>query len=180
MGRLSGVKKLWAVSGCLLVILTMSACSGSDAQDAEPTPASPTASPSTSDAAGVALRGWPVDDLTCPEPSVRFPKGHPVSFDHVSELVFCPPSLPTVTLAADQDGFIPVMRQLSAPDMKGVYNCPLMPYGGPDKTLVILAASGEDTFRVRIPGGICGGLQPNLTRALHHAHVDVGHALTTF
>lgn len=176
------MKTLCAVAGCVLLTLVTSACVGGEASNVESNAPSATAPPPSPDSAGVSLRGWPFEAVTlaCPGPSVRYPKADPLRFDHVSRLVFCPPRLPTETLTAEQDGFDAVMRQLSAPDIKGVYSCPLMPYGGPDKTLVILAVSDEGAFRVRIPAGICGWMQPNLTRALRQAHVDVGHAVTTF
>jgi hypothetical protein len=103
-----------------------------------------------------------------------------VSFTHVSTLKFCPPRLPPTTLTADQEGFNAVIGQLAVRDKKGVYNCPAMPYGGRDKTLIVLATSDQGAFRVRIPAGICGWLQLGLTKALHDAHIDVGHAVTTF
>ncbi len=176
------MKTFYAVVGCLLLTFGTSACLGGEVTKVESKTPSATAPPPSPDSAGISLRGWPFEAVTvaCPGPSISYPKADPVRFDHVSRLVFCPPQLPAVTLTAEQDGFAAVMRQLSAPDIKGVYNCPAMPYGGPDKTLVILAVSSEGTFRVRIPAGICGWLQASLNRALRQAHVDVGHAVTTF
>ena len=176
----------------LLVAVIVAGCTGSGSEGADPSEraSSPSGSPSASIPSGITLRGWPTSDSTCNQPFAHLPKADSVRFDHVSRLTFCLPvrspatagvrasrGVP-LTLTAEEPGFAQVMRELSAEDVKGTYACPAVPYPVKDRTLAVLATTSDAVYRVRLPAGVCGALQPGLMQAMERAHVEVGHVTT--
>lgn len=166
-------KRMTLVAVALL--LTLGACT--DAPNASPAP-SPSPSPSLEP--GIVLRGWPTDALDCSRPDQRWPKTDLVRFDTVTELLVCAPGKTTGTSIPSTDpNFGVVMKELSAKDVRDIYNCPNAPPRG-ETTLIVLAATPDQDYRVRLPAGICGSLQPDLTQALAKAGVQLPGRTTTY
>ena len=72
------------------------------------------------------------------------------------------------------------MKELSAKDDRGRYACPFMPRDGRESTMIVLASTPDQDYRVRLPGGICGSLQRELTRSLIKAGIKVPGRTTTY
>lgn len=166
-------KRMALIAAALL--LTLGACT--DAPNASPSP-SPTSSPSVEP--GIVLRGWPTDALDCSKPDQRWPKTDPVRFDTVTELLVCAPGKTTGTSIPSTDPNLGVvMKELSAKDERP-YSCPYMPSDGRETTLIVLAATPDQDYRVGLPAGICGSLQQDLSQALTEAGVQLPGRSTTY
>jgi hypothetical protein len=158
------------------LLLTAGACT--DPPTGSPTP-SPTPSPSVE--SGIVLRGWPTEAFECSRPGQRSPKADPVPFDTVTELLVCTPGKTTgASVLGTDPNFETVMKELSAKDMRGIYFCPMMPRDGRETTLIVLASTPDQDYRVRLPAGVCGSLQQNLSQALTEAGIRVPGRTTTY
>ncbi|MEO8107584.1 MAG: hypothetical protein ABI720_09710 [Actinomycetes bacterium] len=128
----------------------------------------------------IALRGWPTDTFACDRPDQRLPKTDPVRFDEVTHLLFCGPGAQNQTRLPNTGPRIkPVMKALAAKDDRGIYYCPNMPRDGRETTLIALASTPDQDYRVRLPAGICGSPQRDLAQALIKAGIKVPGRTTT-
>jgi hypothetical protein len=151
--------------------LLLSACSGGSSATSSSEQSSPSTSPSVP--VGIPLNGWQVFPWTCQTRYAPVPTGDTNQFDHVTGLLFCVSHHTSTSIGAGDAGFTALMKALSAPDELGGSACPSEGHGQTPSLLVVLASTPTGNYRVKVPNGVCGALQPALSRALHVAAVDV-------
>jgi hypothetical protein len=160
----------------IAIALLLSACSGGSSATSALEQSS-SASPSVP--AGIPLDGWQVFPWTCQARYAPVPTGDTTQFDHVTGLLFCVPHHTSTSIGAEDTGFTALTKALSAPDELGGSACPSGRNAQPPSLLVVLASTPTGNYRVKMPNGVCGALQPALSRALHVAAVDVPSNVTT-